>query len=259
MPEPADIIVSEPREGVLVITLNRPEVRNALRTRMLGELAETLSSAADDEAVRCVLLAGSHDVFAAGADVREMAELDAVGLWKDARPAHWRVIRTFPKPMVAAVNGYCLGGGFELAMHVDILVAGRDARFGQPEINLGIMPGAGGTQRLVRTVGKPLAMRMILSGEPIDAETALRSGLIAELTEPELTLKTAMEIAATIAAKPPIAARLAKEAVLKAFETPLEQGLEFERRSFLFLAATEDRNEGINAFLEKRAPRFEGR
>ena len=259
MPEPVDIIVSQPQEGVLTITLNRPEVRNALRTRMLGELAETLSSAARDEAVRCVLLTGSRDAFAAGADVKEMAALDAVGLWKDARPAHWRVIRSFPKPIVAAVDGFCLGGGFELAMHADILIAGRDARFGQPEINLGIIPGAGGTQRLVRAVGKSLAMRMILSGEPIGAELALESGLVAEVTEPELTLKTAMELALSIAAKPPIAARLAKEAVLRAFETPLEQGLEFERKSFLFLAATDDRNEGINAFLEKRKPRFNGR
>lgn len=259
MPEPVDIIVSQPQEGVLTITLNRPEVRNALRTRMLGELAETLSSAARDEAVRCVLLTGSRDAFAAGADVKEMAALDAVGLWKDARPAHWRVIRSFPKPIVAAVDGFCLGGGFELAMHADILIAGRDARFGQPEINLGIIPGAGGTQRLVRTVGKSLAMRMILTGDPIGAELALESGLVAEVTEPELTLKTAMELALSIAAKPPIAARLAKEAVLRAFETPLEQGLEFERKSFLFLAATDDRNEGINAFLEKRKPRFNGR
>ena len=259
MPEPVDIIVSQPQEGVLTITLNRPEVRNALRTRMLGELAETLSSAARDEAVRCVLLTGSRDAFAAGADVKEMAALDAVGLWKDARPAHWRVIRSFPKPIVAAVDGFCLGGGFELAMHADILIAGRDARFGQPEINLGIIPGAGGTQRLVRTVGKSLAMRMILTGDPIGAELALESGLVAEVTEPELTVKTAMELALNIAAKPPIAARLAKEAVLRAFETPLEQGLEFERKSFLFLAATDDRNEGINAFLEKRKPRFNGR
>ena len=259
MQEPTDIIVTPPEEGVLVVSLNRPDARNALRTRLLAELATELDRATGDTDVRCVLLAGGPKVFAAGADVKEMAQLDAVGLWKDPRPAYWKIIRNFPKPLIVAVNGFCLGGGLELAMHADILIAGTDARFGQPEINLGIMPGAGGTQRLVRAVGKPLAMRMILSGETIDAERALEAGLIAELTEPELTLETALKLARGIASKSPIATRLAKEAILRAFETPLEQGLAFERNAFLFLASTDDRNEGIDAFLEKRKPRFEGR
>ena len=258
MTEPSDIIVTPPEAGVLLVTLDRPAARNALRTRTLAELAGTLGRAVDDDDIRCVVLTGNGQVFAAGADVKEMAALDAVGLWKDTRPAHWRAIRDFPKPLIAAVNGHCLGGGFELAMHADLIVAGRDASFGQPEIRLGIMPGAGGTQRLARTVGKSLAMRMILGGEPIDAQRALDAGLLAELTEPELALETALDIARTIAKKSPIAVRLAKEAVLRAYETPLAQGLELERKAYLFLAATEDRNEGISAFLERREPRFRG-
>ncbi len=259
MPEPSDIIVTPPKAGVLLVTLYRPAARNALRTRTLAELAATLGRAAADDDIRCVVVTGSGQVFAAGADVKEMASLDAVGLWKDPRPAYWRAIRDFPKPLIAAVNGHCLGGGFELAMHADLIVAGRDARFGQPEIRLGIMPGAGGTQRLARTAGKSLAMRMILSGEPIDAQRAFEAGLLAELTEPELALETALDIARTIAKQSPIAVRLAKEAVLRAYETPLAQGLELERKAYLFLAATEDRHEGINAFLERREPRFRGK
>ena len=258
MPEPSDIIVTPPEAGVLLVTLDRPAARNALRTRTLAELAGTLDRAAVDDEIRCVVLTGNRQVFAAGADVKEMAALDAVGLWKDARPAYWRTVRDFPKPLIAAVNGHCLGGGFELALHADLIVAGRDALFGQPEIRLGIMPGAGGTQRLARTVGKSLAMRMILGGEPIDAQRAFDAGLLAELTEPELALETALDIARTIAKRSPIAVRLAKEAVLRAYETPLAQGLELERKAYLFLAATEDRNEGISAFLERREPRFRG-
>ena len=254
----SDIQVDTPYNGVQLIRLNRPDAHNALRTALLGELATALAAAAEDKRVRAVVITGSDKVFAAGADIKEMAALDAVGLWKDQRPQHWQTIRSFSKPLIASVNGYCLGGGMELAMHADMIIAGEDARFGQPEINLGIIPGAGGTQRLVRSVGKALAMKLVLSGEFINAREALAAGLVAEVTQPELTLKRATALAETIASKSPIALRLAKEAILASYETPLSQGLELERKAFLFLAATQDRQEGIDAFLEKRPPQFTG-
>ncbi|PLY13267.1 MAG: 2,3-dehydroadipyl-CoA hydratase [Sedimenticola sp.] len=254
----SDITIESDDKGVRVIRLNRPEAHNALRTHLLAELADALSAAQQNDAIGCIVITGSETLFAAGADIKEMAQLDAVALWKDQRPLHWKSIREFTKPVVAAVNGYCLGGGFELAMHADILIAGSNAQFGQPEINLGIIPGAGGTQRLVRTVGKSLAMKMVLSGEFINAQQALAAGIAAEITQPENTLRCAIQLAQKIACKSPIALRLAKELVLKSYETTLEQGLDAERKSFVFLAATDDRNEGISAFLEKREPRFTG-
>lgn len=254
----SDILVDMPYNGVQLIRLNRPDAHNALRTALLGELAAALAAAAEDKRVRAVVITGSETVFAAGADIKEMAALNAVGLWKDPRPQHWQTVRAFPKPLIASVNGYCLGGGMELAMHADMIIAGEDARFGQPEINLGIIPGAGGTQRLVRSVGKALAMKLVLSGEFINAREALAGGLVTEVTQPELTLKRATALAETIASKSPIALRLAKEAILASFETSLSQGLELERKAFLFLATTQDRQEGIDAFLEKRPPQFTG-
>ena len=258
MSDYSDITVEKRQPGTLLITLNRPEARNALRTHLLSEIAAVLSDAEQDDMVTCVIITGGEKVFAAGADVKEMAEHNAVSLWKDERPRHWKSIREFSKPIIAAVNGFCLGGGFELAMHADIIIAGSNAQFGQPEINLGIIPGAGGTQRLVRTVGKSLAMKMILSGEFISADEALTAGIAAEITQPENTLRRAEKLAATIAKKSPIALKVAKQAILNAYETSLEQGLDNERKAFLFLAATEDRNEGIAAFMEKRSPKFTG-
>jgi enoyl-CoA hydratase len=205
-----------------------------------------------------VVLTGSRKAFAAGADINEMAERDLVGILNDPRLAAWQRITAFSKPLVAAVNGYALGGGCELAMHADILIAGSDARFGQPEINLGIMPGAGGTQRLLRAVGKSMAMQMVLTGEPIDARQAQQAGLVSEVTEPELTVERALAIAQRIAAKAPLAVRLAKEALLKAQDTDLASGLRFERHAFTLLAGTQDRAEGIAAFQQKRQPRFTG-
>ncbi len=245
-------------EGIAVLTLNRPDVRNALNTEILERLSKALGKIADDENFRAVVLTGGEEVFAAGADVKEMAALDALGIHRDARPRYWRAIAEFPKPLIAAVNGYALGGGCELALHADIIIAGADAQFGLPEINLGIIPGAGGTQRLTRAVGKSLAMKMILSGEFIDAETAVASGLAAEMTPADKTVERAIELAKKIAKKSPVALEMAKQSVLKAFETPLRDGLDFERRSFTILASTDDRNEGIAAFLEKRKPNFKG-
>lgn len=258
MSEFTDIIAAAPAEGVQTITLNRPTARNALRTHLLSELADALDAAATDDAIRCVVLTGGPKIFAAGADIKEMASLDAIAVLSDKRPTYWARIRQFPKPLVVAANGFVLGGGCELAMHADIVIAGNNAQFGQPEINLGIIPGAGGTQRLIRTVGKPLAMKMVLSGEFIDAQAALQAGLVTEVTQPELSLERAVTLAKKIASKSPLALRLAKEAMLNAFETSLSTGLDQERKSFALLAASEDRREGISAFMEKRKPQFNG-
>lgn len=255
---PRSITVSTPCEGVRLIALNRPEALNALTTDLLGELAIELASAEQDTQVRAVVISGSTKAFAAGADIAEMAERDLVGMLNDPRQLYWQQIGSFRKPVIAAVNGFCLGGGCELAMHADIIIAGSDARFGQPEINLGIMPGAGGTQRLLRAVGKSLAAQMVLTGESIDAATAQRAGLVSEITQPELTVERALDIAQSIAKKAPLAVRLAKEALLKAQETDLATGLRFERHAFTLLAGTRDRAEGIRAFQEKRKPVFTG-
>jgi len=256
---PQDIRIERPAEGVLKITLNRPEARNALRTQTLGEIAAALAAAAADDSVRAVVITGGLEYFAAGADVREMAPLGPDEILAHERQRHWRAIATFPKPLIAAVNGYALGGGCELALCADIVCAGTHARFGQPEINLGMIPGAGGTQRLARTAGKALAMQMVLTGQPIDASTALAAGLVCEVDEPESALARAVELASIIATKPPLAVMAAKAAVLRAWEMPLTEGLAAEKKAFADLAATHDRNEGIAAFLEKRPPRFTGR
>ncbi|RTE65807.1 2,3-dehydroadipyl-CoA hydratase [Amphritea opalescens] len=254
-----DILVSEPESGVITITLNRPAARNALCNNLLKELAETLDASISDERIKAVVITGGEKVFAAGADIKEMAELDTVGVMNDIRPSYWRRIAQYPKPIIGAVNGFALGGGCELMMHCDIVIAGDNALFGQPEINLGIIPGAGGTQRLLRTVGKSMAMQLVLSGEFITAEQARDFGLVSEVTIPEMSYKRALKLAKTIAKKPPIAVRLAKESLLKAYETTLETGLNLERKAFTLLAATDDRREGIAAFMEKRRPEFKGK
>lgn len=254
-----DILVDRPAPGVLRITLNRPEARNALRTQTLAEIAAELALAAAAEDTRAVVITGGLAYFAAGADLREMAPLGPVDVLTHERQRHWRTIASFPKPLVAAVNGYALGGGCELALCADIVVAGANAQFGQPEINLGMIPGAGGAQRLARIAGKGLAMFMVLTGMPIDAQTALAAGIAVEVDEPESALARAIEIAASIAAKPALAVRLAKEAVLRAYEAPLAEALAADRQAFALLAASHDRNEGIAAFLERRSPKFTGR
>lgn len=254
-----DILLTELGSGVACITLNRPETRNALRTSLLEEVADAFGIIASDTSLRCVVLTGGEQVFAAGADISEMAAMDMTDVLQDVRPQYWAAMAAFPKPVIAAVNGFALGGGCELAMHADIIIAGSNAQFGQPEINLGIIPGAGGTQRLIRCVGKALASKMVLSGEFIDAQTALSAGLVAEVTQAELTLERAVALARTIASKPPLAVQQAKAALLKSFDATLGTGLDFERKTFVMLAGTEDRNEGIQAFMEKRKPNFKGR
>jgi enoyl-CoA hydratase len=256
---PQDIRISHPAAGVMQLTLHRPDVRNALRTQTLAEIAAELIAASSDDATRAVVVTGGLQCFAAGADVREMAQLGPFELLMHERQRHWRTIATFPKPLIAAVCGYALGGGCELALACDLIVAGSNAQFGQPEVNLGIIPGAGGTARLARTLGKALTMQMVLTGQPIGAQAALASGIAVEVDEPESALARAVELASIMAAKAPLAVRLAKEAVLRAYELPLSEALAAERQAFALLAASHDRNEGIAAFLEKRPPKFTGR
>ena len=254
-----DFIVDRARGAIWLLTLNRPAARNALTTSLLARLAATLAAAEADEAVRAVVLTGGPDCFAVGADIGELVDKDEAAATADPRVAHWAAIRGFAKPLVAAVNGWCGGGGNELAMACDIVIAGDNASFGQPEINLALLPGAGGTQLLPRLVGRPLAMKMVLAGTPIRATEALAAGLVTELVPAAETITRALELAAKIAEKSPLALRLAKAAVRAAYELPLAEGLALERRSFAQLCGTADKQEGVAAFLEKRKPRFVGR
>jgi enoyl-CoA hydratase len=256
---PAGLVARSASPGVLEVLLHRPEVRNAISTPLLRELVAFLDEAEADPEVRAVVITGGDTVFAAGADLSEMATKDMQGILLEERPRLYHAIARFPKPLVAAVCGYALGAGCELAMHADIIVAGESAQFGQPEIRLGIMPGAGGTQRLTRAVGKSLAMKMVLAGEFIGAGEAKASGLVAEVVSDAECLPRARALAGKIAAMAPLAARLAKDAVLQAFDTGLQAGLALERRNFTVLAGTDDRNEGVRAFLEKRKPGWTGR
>jgi enoyl-CoA hydratase len=254
-----DLLIADPKPHVRLLTINRPTVRNALSNALLDRIATALEAARDDESVRAVVLTGSDKVFAAGADIRELATRDPMSALTDSRPRHYERIRKFPKPLIAAVNGYALGGGCELSMHCDITIAGAGARFGQPEVNLGIIPGAGGTQRLTRIAGQQIAMKLCLSGEIIDAAEAKTVGLVAEVVPDDQTVARALALAETIAAKAPVAVRLVKEAVLNAPDLPLEAGLAFERKAFSVALATQDFREGTGAFLAKRRPKFEGR
>jgi enoyl-CoA hydratase len=248
------------RDGpVAVVRLNRPHVRNAINLALMGELVDILDSLDRDPEVRAIVLTGDERAFAAGADIAEMANATATDMHARPNLARWERLRKLRKPLVAAVAGFALGGGCELAMVCDIIVAAESARFGQPEINLGIIPGGGGTQRLVRALGKARAMEIILTGRMITAEEAFSAGLITRVVPTELYLSEALRLAHEISAKPPLAVEFAKASVLKAFDTNLETGLEFERRSFELLFATEDSREGMQAFLEKRKPIFKGR
>ncbi len=253
------LVLLERDEPIAVVLLNRPEQLNALSGELMDELVGILQELDEDAAIRCIVLGGSERAFAAGADISELAEGTPVSMFLDRRIDRWDVIRNLRTPLVAAVSGYCLGGGCELAMTCDLIVASETARFGQPEINLGVLPGAGGTQRLTRAVGKAVAMDMILSGRMITAEEARELGLVARVAVKEAWLAEAKRAAREIAAKGPVSVRLAKEAIDKAFEVPLSAGLDLERRAFYLARASEDAEEGLNAFLEKRPPDFKGR
>ena len=256
---PDEHVLLKAEGGVALVTLNRPQVLNALSQALMEQLAATLETCDRDPAVRCIVLWGGPRVFAAGADVNEMADATITDVVKSYRFEQWMRIRRVAKPIVAAVSGYALGGGCELAMLCDIIVAAESAQFGQPEIRLGLMPGAGGTQRLTRAVGKSRAMEMVLTGRALTAQEAHAAGLVSRVVPTELCLDEAMRVAADVARQAPIAVRLAKEAVLQAYETSLEAGLAFERRAFHALFGTEDKREGVRAFLEKRRPEFQGR
>ncbi len=253
------VVVEREEPPIAVVLLNRPQQLNALSDELMERLVAALQELDADEAVRCIVLGGSERAFAAGADIAELADATPISMYKDRRIDRWDTIRNLRTPLVAAVSGYCLGGGCELAMACDLIVASETARFGQPEINLGVLPGAGGTQRLTRAVGKAMAMDMILTGRMITAEEARELGLVARVVVKEAWLREAKRLARKIAAKGPVSVRLAKESIDKAFEAPLSVGLEFERRAFYLARASEDATEGLTAFLEKRKPDFKGR
>jgi enoyl-CoA hydratase len=253
------LVVVEREGAVGIVLMNRPEALNALSSALMDAVVGALEELNGDDAIRCIVLGGNERVFAAGADVGELAAATPIELYENRRIDRWDAIRALRTPLVAAVSGYCLGGGCELAMACDLIVASETAQFGQPEINLGVMPGAGGTQRLTRAVGKSLAMEVIVAGRFLSAEEALRAGLVARVVAREAWLEEAKRVARQIAAKSPVSARLAKEAVDHAFEAPLTAGLAFERRAFYLARAFEDATEGLNAFVEKRKPDFEGR
>lgn len=246
-------------EGYAVVQLHRPEVLNALNMALMAELVERLEALDADDAVRCIILTGNERAFAAGADIKEMSDASAVTMLQRDQFARWDRIRKVKTPIIAAVSGFALGGGCELMMSCDIIIASETARIGQPEINIGVMPGAGGTQRLTRAVGKAKAMELVLTGGTITAEEALRWGLINRVVPVEYYLQEAKALAREIASKPPVAVRLAKEAVLKSFDTTIADGLEFERKNFYLLFATEDQKEGMKAFVDKRPPNWKGR
>jgi enoyl-CoA hydratase len=253
------LVLVEREEAVAVVLMNRPDALNALSAELMDALVAALQELDGDDAVRCIVIGGNERVFAAGADVGQLAAATAIELYENRRVERFEAIRAVRTPLVAAVSGYCLGGGCELAMLCDLIVASETAQFGQPEINLGILPGAGGTQRLTRAVGKALAMDVILTGRFLSAEEALRAGLVARIASREAWLDEAKRVARAIAAKSPISVRLAKEAVDQAFESPLTAGVEFERRAFYLARASEDATEGLTAFVEKRRPDFKGR
>ncbi len=254
-----EFIRVEPEPPIALITLDRPKVLNALSPALIGELTEALGELDANPEVRAVVLTGGPKVFAAGADIGDMAERSPVDQLGRDQTGRWLKVTSFTKPLIAAVNGYALGGGCEMALMCDLIIAGDSARFGQPEINLGVIAGAGGTQRWTRTAGKYIAMEINLTGQPITALRAYQLGLVNRVVPAEVTIQVAKQVARQIASRAPVAARLAKDSVNQALETPLSEGLLVERKNFYFLFATEDQKEGMKAFLEKRKPVFKGK
>lgn len=256
--EERSVLIDHPAEGVARLRLNRPAVNNALSLELQALLARYFSELADDASVRCILLTGGEQVFAAGGDISSMAGVGPIEILQRHTERVWAPIQHCPKPVIAAVCGYAYGGGCELAMHADIIIAGRSARFSQPEIRIGIMPGIGGTQRLVRAVGKAKAMQMALTGRPISAEEACIAGLVSEVVADEQVQEHALEQARLIAAMPPLAAEQIKEVILAGMDASLDAGLALERKANALLFASRDQKEGMQAFLDKRRPVFEG-
>jgi len=256
---PYEFVLTEARGPVGIVTINRPQVRNALNHQTIGELVDALERFDGNDAIRCMILTGDERAFAAGADISQMADAGAIDVLDDDNFARWARFRAIHKPVIAAVSGYALGGGCELALMCDLIVASETALFGQPEVKIGIIPGAGGTQRWARSAGKVRAMEAVLIGEPLRAVDAERMGLINRVVAAGAQLDEALRLANLIAARPPLAVRLGKEAVNYAMEVGLDAGLDFERKLFYLLFASEDKREGMQAFLEKRPGRFSGR
>ncbi|MGE5703325.1 MAG: enoyl-CoA hydratase-related protein [Clostridia bacterium] len=246
-------------ETVGIIALNRPKVFNALNLQLVDELVAELERMDRDPSIRVIVVTGNDKAFAAGADINEMAEDSAISILKKNQFAVWDRITLISKPIIAAVSGFALGGGCELMMSCDMVVASETAMIGQPEVKLGVMPGAGGTQRLTRAVGQRKAMEMLLTGEPISATEALRYGLVNRVVPVEAYLRESIRLAKQIAQQPPLAVQMIKKSVHKAQDLPLDEGMDYERNCFYLLLASEDRTEGMKAFLEKRKPRFTGR
>jgi enoyl-CoA hydratase len=256
-----EFILVEPQyaEYVALIRLNRPKELNALNLQLMTELRDTLQELDNDDKVRAIIITGNEKAFAAGADIKQMAGRTAIDMLQIDQFSIWDGIRRTRKPIIAAVSGFALGGGCELTMLCDMIIASETAKFGQPEIKIGVMPGAGGTQRLTRAVGKARAMEMVLTGKFISAEEAYQFGLVNKVVPVELYLQEAVKLAKEIAQMSPIAVQLAKEAVNKSYDSSLQEGLYFERKNFYMLFASEDQKEGMNAFIEKRAPVFKGK
>jgi len=254
-------ILVEPRyeQHIALVQLNRPKELNALHLELMGEVRDALKALDNDSEVRAIILTGNERAFAAGADIKQMAGKNAIDMLLIDQFSTWDTIKKIKKPIIAAVSGFALGGGNELVMHCDLVIASETAMFGQPEIKIGVMPGAGGTQRLTRNVGKVNAMEMVLTGKFITAQRAYELGLVNRVVPVELYLEEAVKLAREVAQLSPLAVKLAKEAVLKAYESPLSEGLEFERKNFYMLFATEDQKEGMAAFLEKRTADFKGK
>ena len=252
-------IVTEIHDNTGLIRINRPKAHNALNAAVMSELVSALQDYDADDNIGAIVITGNEKAFAAGADIKEMVESSAVEMLIEDRIHSWDLVASIQKPIIAAVSGWCLGGGNELAMACDMIVASESAKFGQPEIELGVIPGAGGTQRLARAVGKQVAMEMVLANRHLSAEEALRLGLILRVVPDAHYLDDALKLANEIAAKPPLATRLGKEMVNLAFETILSDGLERERRTFYFLFSTDDQKEGMRAFMDKRTPEWTGK
>jgi enoyl-CoA hydratase len=255
----AVVITERPAEGVGLIRINRPEARNALNLEVRKLIGQYLTEMSDDDTIRCIVLTGNDKAFAAGADIKEMANASTIDMLLRGTQKMWRTIYACPKPVIAAVSGFALGGGCELAMTCDIIIAGESAKFGQPEVKIGIIPGGGGTQRLPRTVGKYKAMRYVLTGDLFGAKEADAMGLVSEVVPDAEVEKRAIAMAAQIAELAPLAIQQTKESVIRGMDASLETGLTLETRTLQMLFASKDQKEGMAAFIEKRKPKFEGR
>lgn len=254
-----DLVITERLdEGVALVRLNRPDVLNALNIATREALADAFAVLHDDGGVRAIVLTGDDRAFAAGADLKEFAETSTVDIMKRRSERHWNTVAATPQPVIAAIRGYAMGGGLELAMACDLIIVGEGAQLGQPEIRVGIMPGAGGTQRLTRAIGKFQAMKMCLTGKPVTGREAFEMGLASEVVPDGEVLETAIKLATSIARMPPLAAQAIKEAIVQGETASLESALLLERKAFQLLFATEDRREGMRAFIEKRRPEFKG-